>query len=269
MKITSLGYKTNFIFAKFSGSIIDQGDYTLIKTPKNPGYYWGNFIVFDKAPVSGDYKKWKNLFDKEFSYYKEPHHYAFTWDTEAAKPEDINEFIDNNFDLDTEVVLTTSRLNPPPHVNEKLELRKIKTDEQWQQIIDLQVASADPKYMNEDFEKFKQEQMSEYRSMSEAGHGFWFGGYIDDLLVGDMGLFYEGDIGRYQSVGTHPEHRRKGVCGTMVYKVGQLMQADFNLRNLVMVADENYHAARIYESVGFKKTETQYALTWWHSKSSN
>lgn len=32
---------------------------------------------------------------------------------------------------------------------------------------------------------------------------------------------------------------------------------------LVMIADEHYHAARIYESVGFKPVEKIRGLTWW------
>jgi hypothetical protein len=34
------------------------------------------------------------------------------------------------------------------------------------------------------------------------------------------------------------------------------------IEKLVMVADENYHAARIYESVGFKPVEKIYGVCW-------
>jgi hypothetical protein len=35
------------------------------------------------------------------------------------------------------------------------------------------------------------------------------------------------------------------------------------VETLVMAADENYYAARIYEKVGFKPTERQAGLHWW------
>ena len=34
------------------------------------------------------------------------------------------------------------------------------------------------------------------------------------------------------------------------------------LIDLVMVADENYHAAKIYESVGFAPTAKEYSAFW-------
>jgi hypothetical protein len=35
------------------------------------------------------------------------------------------------------------------------------------------------------------------------------------------------------------------------------------LKKLVMVADEHYHAAKIYESVGFVPTEKQVGVNWY------
>jgi len=32
-----------------------------------------------------------------------------------------------------------------------------------------------------------------------------------------------------------------------------------------MEADPDYHAARIYESVGFKRCEMTYQLSWWNN----
>lgn len=100
--------------------------------------------------------------------------------------------------------------------------------------------------------------MTSYRKMSEAGMGSWFGVFIDGKLVGDLGIFYEGNVGRYQNVGTHPDHRRQGIYGTLVYQTGLLAFEEFGVEHLVMEADIDYHAARIYESVGFKRNEVSH-----------
>jgi hypothetical protein len=34
-------------------------------------------------------------------------------------------------------------------------------------------------------------------------------------------------------------------------------------QTLVIVADEDYHAAKIYESVGFAPTQRQIGIDWW------
>jgi hypothetical protein len=46
MNVKSLGYRTDLIFPTFDGEIIDRGDYLVIRTPKNPTFYWGNFLLF-------------------------------------------------------------------------------------------------------------------------------------------------------------------------------------------------------------------------------
>ncbi len=73
-----------------------------------------------------------------------------------------------------------------------------------------------------------------------------------------MGLYFWQGVGRFQWVSTHPEFRQQGLCGTLVYHVATLGLK--NVESLVMVADIESVAARIYESVGFQKTEKQFAL---------
>ena len=113
MNIRSLGRRTDLIFAKFSGSVIDKGSYTLIQTPSNPGYHWGNYIVFDRAPEIGSLKEWTAIFNREFGYYAEPHHYVFAWDTAEVEKGQYQEFIEANFELDSATVLTSTKPNPP------------------------------------------------------------------------------------------------------------------------------------------------------------
>ena len=266
MNIKSLGRRTDLIFAKFSGSVTDKGSYTLIKTPSNPDYNWGNYIVFDQAPQKGSLEQWTSIFDKEFEYYSKPHHYVFTWDTGNEEKGDYQEFLDAKFHLDSAKVLTASKLNLPPYINNQVQLRIISTDQDWDNVIKLQTLCADPKFMNDDYAQFKARQMKSYRKMAEAGMGSWFGAYKDGKLVGDLGIFYEGKVGRYQNVETHPDHRGQGICGTLVYQTGLLAFEEFGVDQLVMEADIDYHAARIYESVGFKCNEVNHALSWWTGK---
>ncbi|MEO0336944.1 MAG: hypothetical protein AAF202_11140, partial [Pseudomonadota bacterium] len=190
------------MFAGFSGYVEDKGSYTLIKTPSNPGYHWGNYIVFDRAPVSGDLNRWKSVFDREFVYYQEPHHYVFTWDTESDEKGVIDEFLEAGFEFDSAVVLTAKKLKKPPHFNNEIRIEKIKSDQQWEGVIKLQTLCSDPKYVNEYYEDFKRSQVHQYRKMAEAGRGDWFGAFVDDRLVGDLGVYFEGGIARYQNVGT-------------------------------------------------------------------
>ena len=263
MKLHSLGRRTDLIFSKFSGTVYDRGSYTVVKTPSNPGYHWGNYLIFDRAPKVGDLQIWKNIFDSEFEYYKEPHHYVFAWDTGKVECGEYNEFEAEGFEFDSGVVLVGTNLNKPPQYNQDIEIRKIQSDSDWESVIKLQIHCADPKYLNDYYENFKRKQFTDYRQMTVAGMGYWFGAFVGQSLVGDLGIFFEKDVGRYQNVETHPDYRRKGICGTLVYETGQIAFKEYGVEYLVMEVDLEYHAARIYESVGFKPKETNHSLSWW------
>ena len=268
MIISSLGFQTNFIFSRFSGSVTDRGSYTVIATPSNPGYHWGNFLIFDRAPKPGDLKAWKAVFDREFPGYKTPNHYLFAWEKPGSNQNDYQEFLDAGFEFEPSLVLAAKQLKSPPHLNKDIRIQKMTADRDWDDVIALQMRCADPKYLADyaAHERFKRAQFAEYRKLSEAGRGFWFGAYLGSVLVADLGIFYEGKIGRYQVVETHPDYRKKGICGSLVYEAGTTAFKEFGVTELVMEADPDYHAARIYESVGFLPGSTTYSLSWWRGR---
>lgn len=58
-------------------------------------------------------------------------------------------------------------------------------------------------------------------------------------------------------------------AGVGSYRSGLMAIAEFGIDHLVMEADVDYHAARIYESVGFRRQEVNHALSWWKGKLPN
>jgi hypothetical protein len=263
MKIQSLGLQSDLIFTRFSGLIEDRGDYVVVKTPDNPEYHWGNFLIFNQAPRQGSLKQWTDIFNTEFSYYTEAHHFVFAWDITTSNSPEYQEFLESHFELDSTTVLTSQNLNPPPHINTDLKIRALYQDQDWEDALNLQILCSDAKYQSDGFSNFKKKQMANYRKMVDSKRGLWFGAFLEGKLVGDLGIFYEGNVARYQNVGTHPDFRRQGICGTLVYQTGLMAFQEFKVTQLVMLADTDYHAARIYESVGFKPTESLQALSWW------
>ena len=262
MIIESIGHSTDFIFSDLSGRLIKKDDYIVIQTPCNPGFFWGNYIVFNKAPVTGDLDKWTSIFRKEFSYYETYNHYAFTWIDGQYNESVIDEFLNAGFEIEHVAVLSTNKVNPPPRFSKNIKIRKINTQREWNDVIENQIACAEPRYNNDKYRVFKERQFSEYKKMSLANKGHWYGAYINDQLVGDLGIFHEGRLGRYQNVGTHPDYRRQGICGSLVYESAKIALLNYPIDQLVMKADDDYFAAKIYESVGFRKIEINHSLCW-------
>jgi len=80
-------------------------------------------------------------------------------------------------------------------------------------------------------------------------------------MVSGLGVFTDGrGVARYQAVDTHPEFRGRGLAGTLVHHAGAQALTWPGVQTLVIGADPEYHAIRIYRSVGFDGTETQVQL---------
>ena len=108
---------------------------------------------------------------------------------------------------------------------------------------------------------FLQARIAAERGMTEAGHGSWFGAFLDRTLVAQLGLVTDGSgIARYQNVETHPAARRHGLAGTLVWHAGQQVLDTLRASTLVIVADPHDVAIRVYRSVGFTDAETQLAF---------
>lgn len=256
-----LGTTTSLFVSRFEGDVFERDhaheNYLVIRSPSNPTHYWGNYLVLERPPQAQDFAHWLEVFAAEIGTPPTVNHILLAWDKETPN---LEPHIPEGFTLEHSVVLATTAVHAPPKVNLEAEIRPIVSDLDWAQVLECQVAARYPYYLEAPYRIFKQQSMARYRRMVEAGHGLWFGAFLQGQVVADMGIFYEGTVGRFQAVGTDPNFRRLGLCGTLVWRVAQFALEEWNLETLVMIADETYHAAKIYESVGFKPLEHTRAL---------
>ena len=255
---SSLAYTTDLWFAQYEGEVNDRGSYSVILTPSNPGYWWGNFILFENAPQEGDAPIWLEMFEREVGKPPKVKHIALGW--KAQEEGFVQAFLDKGLRFDKSIVLTAQTVNKPPKVNKEAIFRLLETEDDWRQVLELQVLCREESFVEAPYRLFRERALKRYQNMIADGMGNWFGAFLNGKLVADLGLFYKGTIGRFQHVETHPEYRRRGLCGTLVHWAASYGFKHYGVKTLVMVADPEYHAARIYESVGFKPTEYQYGL---------
>lgn len=260
MQVRSLGYRTDLMFRAFDGEIVDHGDHLVIQTPSNPTFYWGNFLLFAEAPGVGDFERWRALFAREIGRPPAVGHEAYGWDTTQGEVGQVQAFLDGGFTLERMTVLTARSVSPPGSPVAELAIRPLRSDEDWRKATENQVRCREPEEDEVAYRVFKEPQMASYRAMSEAGMGEWFGAFRGEELVGDLGLFHDGEVARYQTVGTHPAYRRQGIAGNLVYHAGRHALDHFAVRTLVIVADQDSAASRLYRSVGFVPQETQVGL---------
>jgi GNAT superfamily N-acetyltransferase len=263
MEVKSLGYRTDLIFPGFDGEIIDRGTYMVIRTPSNPTFYWGNFLLFAESPAEGDFPRWTELFAREIGVPPATNHMTFGWDTVREETGKIAPFLENGFRLARLTVLTTRKLNPPAHPAADLAVRPLVSDGDWAQAIECQVLTREPEFTEAGYRSFRERAMDRYRRMAARGLGDWFGAFLGGKLVADLGIFHSGAVGRYQSVQTHPDFRRRGCAGTLVYEASRYAMEHYGLNTLVIVAETDSDAGRLYRSLGFGPTEFQAGLEKW------
>lgn len=263
MNVESLGYRTDLIFPTLDGEILDRGDYLVVRTPTNPTFYWGNFLLFSHPPREGDLKAWRDLFALEVGAPPEAEHQVFGWDSPEGEEGVIQPFLEAGFRLVRNVVLTSSEPRSPARPSSLVTIRALRTESDWEQAVENQVVCREPEFEEDGYRVFRKQQMARYRRMVASGHGDWYGAFFEGQLVADLGLFHHDGVGRFQSVETHPDFRRRGIAGTLIFEAGRQARADYDLHTLVIVAEQASSPARLYEALGFQPTEKQVGLEWW------
>lgn len=250
MEVRSLGYRTDLAILALEGSqVTDRGDHLVIRTPGNPDYWWGNFLLLrDLRPGSGG--GWLARFAAEFP---DARHVALGLDETGAGTVGPGELA--GMTMERNAVMTTVSAHAPPHPNTEAVFRTLEGGADWRQAGELTAAvhAGEP---GGDVE-FLAARLAAKRALTEAGHGTWFGAFLDGTLVSQLGLIPgESGLARYQSVETHPAARRRGLAGTLVWHAGATALTG-GTSTLVMVADPEDVAIRVYRSVGFTVTEHQ------------
>lgn len=249
----SLGILTELGVLLPASTAEDRGDHLVVRTPGQPGYYWGNFLAFRESPGPGDEVRWPALFAAAFGDDPAIRHMAFGWDDPAGCAGMADAF--PGFALEIGVVLTAEAPSPPPRPTPALEVRPLSSDADWEAATLNQIGTRGPGFELEAYARFKRARMATYREMAAAGRGAWYGAFLDGRLVGDCGIYRVRGLGRYQSVGTHPDFRRRGVCATLVHGAAAHAREAFGIARFVIVAEPGEDGDRVYRSLGFTPTE--------------
>ncbi|BEP12231.1 hypothetical protein acdb102_05420 [Acidothermaceae bacterium B102] len=248
MDVRSLGYRTDLMLRRLAGATLDdRGDHIVVTTAANPGFWWGNFLLLAEPPQ--DIEPWLDTFRDAFPAAS---HIAMGVDGTDGATGDTT-----GLEAGVDVVLTATHLPPrPPDPYKKI--RRLETDLDWAQAVDLQLVSHGDE-PSPSHRLFVERRVAEERALVEAGHGAWFGAFPDGTLRASLGVVTDGSgIARYQNVETQPEFRRQGLATQLVYEAG--VRALAQAETLVIVADPDDVAIGIYRAAGFVDRERQTQL---------
>ncbi len=269
MAARSLGFRTDLMILRMQGSVVAERDgYTLVSSPHNPLHHWGNFLLLDDPPRPRTVGEWVWEFESQFPT---ADHLALGIDgvDGDAGPED--EIALAGLQVDRDVVLTmpsADALVPPalPHPNAAC--RELVSDEDWAQAVELQVAGTIAAFDIPEtvLTEFTTAAMAAMRDLTEAGHGSWFGGFVDtavgEQMVTGLGVFTDGSgVARFQTVQTLESMQGQGLATMLVHHAAAAVLTGWGVDSLVMVAEPDEPASGIYRRLGFSGTERMVRLS--------
>lgn len=265
MRARSLGYATDLAVLAPYATFARHADHLVVRTPANPGYYWGNFLLFDAAPAPGDRVRWEAAFAAAFGADPRIRHATFAWDDPDGTAGAIAEFEAAGYTrYDSSVLAATpATLRRPPRHADDVAVRPLAGEADWAAALENQIACREDGHEVAAYRRFKAAQLADQRAAVDAGHGRWYGAFRAGRLVADCGLFVADGLGRFQAVGTAPDARRQGICGALVLAAARDAVASLGAHTLVMAAEPGAPAEAIYQAVGFAPTERQLGVCRW------
>lgn len=243
-----LGWTTDLAVLAHGGSLIeDRGDHLVISSPHNPDHHWGNFLVVTDPGQVANARHWQQSFTDTFP------------DAEwlavglIGMPADATGWVELGAEVDMDEVLTTDsrpRLLPCP---DGYTSRRLETTADWDQLVALDLAENQRSNEFDPAEhlRFANAQAATRRRLSEQGVAAFVGAFAGEELVADLGIVRCGSTARYQSVGTEPEHRRRGLAGHLL-GLAATWSEQVGCHRWVIITEATKPAGRVYRSVGFE-----------------
>jgi GNAT superfamily N-acetyltransferase len=240
VSVRSIGWRTDLELRRREGAlVIEHDDHLEVRTSENPTYRWGNFLLIKR-------------FDAAFP---DAGCTAIGLDGTAPDERAVAELeaagmsSEINAVLTADVPLTASKPVPAGY-----ELRQVRGDRDWELAIELHVTVGE--IDEHGYRQFVEAHMRAIRRACEHGHGRWWGAFAAGQMACGLGIFDAGrHVWRFQSVDTHPAHRRLGLAGNLLAAASEHAHAELGAKSLAIVADPGYFAIDIYRSLGFVERE--------------
>ncbi len=163
--------------------VVERRDaYVLVRSPSNPGHYWGNLLLFEDPPGAGDGSRWEQRFDAEFAAEPQVQHRTFAWDRLDGSSGSVDEeFVGRGYELEQTVGLVASLNAVRAHRRESRDVRVRALDPTrgadqglWEQVVELQLGGRDERENKASYETFCRSRLEELRTLFRLGRGSWY-----------------------------------------------------------------------------------------------
>jgi len=260
--IKSLVWATDVDVLAADHELTRRDGYWVVRSPHNPTYWWGNFLLFDQEPGSGDGERWESLFDRELGYLPQIEHRAVAWDTtDGSLGEAERELVARGYELELTagLVATAGQIRAHPRANREAQVRRLDPagDEQlWSAVLEMRIREAPDELRESGYHRpFVERHQQELRELLQSGRGGAYVALLDGQVAGSLAIVVTAHRARYQQVETAAAFRRLGIARRLVVDAAHDALARDRIECFVIAADPDYHALALYEGLGFKRVE--------------
>jgi GNAT superfamily N-acetyltransferase len=246
--IRALGpvWETELAIHRASGAVVsERADHLVIRTPDNPRYHWGNFVLVSDAGLASDPDRCLALFADAVP--------GADWVAIGLvdPPSDPRVWEQRGLEVDVLEAL----IGPPPvlqPVPAGYQTRAFSSAD-WAADLDRAIAAnrRSGEYDDAAHTAFIQAQSRQRQELVRTGHAAWFGAFFEGALVSDAGIVISGNRARYQDVETDADHRGKGLAARVISEAGA-WAAERGCQELVIVTEADNPAGRLYRRLGFQ-----------------
>jgi ribosomal protein S18 acetylase RimI-like enzyme len=249
----SIAVATDLVARVAEGGTVERSDgFRVVRTPGNPAFRWGNFLLADEAVDLVDPERWALRHRAAF-----PGLGFVTVGVDDPDPAfDESAWRAAGFEVERSTVL---RADTAAVGRSDTGIEELAGDAAWADVeaIELELGAGET-----DHPAFVRRRIDAERSAVQAGRAAWLGLRADGRIVSALGVLpAPGGTARYQNVGTLAAYRRRGAAGRLVRAGAALAAERWGCTELVLVADPEGPAIALYRRLGFRDAETQVQLT--------
>jgi GNAT superfamily N-acetyltransferase len=250
MRTQSLGWATDLAVLELAGSAVEErADHLVIRSPANPDFHWGNCIFVTDPDAVDDADRWVDVFRRSFS------DADWTAIGLARMPTHWRSWERHGLALELDDVLATTR--PPRQTTPPVgyAVRGL-AGQDWEQLVEREMAVNEEtaQYDPVAHERFAKARVESQRALVDRGAAQFVGAFLDGRLVAELGIVDCGGTARYQTVGTAPEHRGRGIASHLI-GLAATWAASRGCAQWVIVTEATNPAGRVYRKAGFELVE--------------
>ena len=246
-----LSWHTDIAVLVASGSAVDgHADHLVVRTPSNPTYAWGNFVMVTDPSTVDDAARWEAVFTSSFP---DAGHRAIGLPVE---PTDVAAWEARGLVIEHEDVLVRDAPLERRPLPEGYVVRPLDGDDDWEQSHALRIADlTDDERAATGRGEHERGATDARRRLADGGNAVFLGAFAGDELAADQGIVDCGaGVARYQDVITASAHRRRGLS-THLLGEASAWAAGRGAHTWVILADAGEAPSRLYQKLGFRPAE--------------